>query len=366
MACVQALHVEGYLHRDIKSDNFLTRPKTKRYLDESDPDIPGIVLIDYGFVVPILSARSIDKLRYPRFRGTPEMASRRQLLQLPIGPSDDLESLGYTLLEMYHGKEIWSSSSLISKPICPESCDVALQNVNYEGHARKSKQNPETLSMPILVDDSNNKVNFNTRPFKSYPRFEHMILVPRNKTKTNKKMGKQDYSKNNFDGLGLSSRSSGVNTLDYHQIRNQKMHHGKNKTDEIDTKKRSATSISFTKEDLCAIAENRDAEWRQLADQGFIPPFLVSWLKYCRSLKFTDWPNYQYLRSLLNPSDPANRNLNIAKPYDFIQDLGENDKSHFEQKSANQCLNKISCKRKAPVDSAELFMVIQKQRVAEE
>lgn len=108
---LESLHELGHLHRDVKPEVrlsvmrrcFQTRSKNiyllqnfmmrRRHGREEE-----VVLIDYGLVQSI-EACSVDTGTW-KFCGTVPFASNRQLLGLPTGPADDLESLVYSIIVM--------------------------------------------------------------------------------------------------------------------------------------------------------------------------------------------------------------------------------------------------------------------------
>ncbi|KAI8104432.1 hypothetical protein M9434_002988 [Picochlorum sp. BPE23] len=87
---LESLHELGHLHRDVKPENFMIRRRQGREEE--------VVLIDYGLVQSI-EACSVDTGSW-KFCGTVPFASDRQLLGLPTGPADDLESLVYSIIVM--------------------------------------------------------------------------------------------------------------------------------------------------------------------------------------------------------------------------------------------------------------------------
>jgi hypothetical protein len=92
---LEALHGAGFIHRDVKLENFATR--------RAAAAAPAVVLLDFGGALP-WERDAAGRLRVPRSRGfvgTPDYASLRQLAGARLGLSDDLESLGYALLALY-------------------------------------------------------------------------------------------------------------------------------------------------------------------------------------------------------------------------------------------------------------------------
>ncbi len=141
LKALEGLHAEGYVHRDVKLENFAVRKcrSTNEY---------QVCCLDFGLILPYKvfppEGDKIDYLqyigelflflkseRYPLQRykekcrqltelvliillfspffllGTLEYSSERQLQDYMVGPADDLESLGYSILELYIGEPWW-------------------------------------------------------------------------------------------------------------------------------------------------------------------------------------------------------------------------------------------------------------------
>ncbi|KAJ5070890.1 tau-tubulin kinase 1 [Anaeramoeba ignava] len=103
ISSIEDIHEIGYIHRDIKSSNFLIRkhpvPENKKFL----------VLIDFG-----LARKFVDNENNPRpsrgnvgFRGTARYASIDSHEGNDLGRKDDLWSLFYVLIEFAQGELPW-------------------------------------------------------------------------------------------------------------------------------------------------------------------------------------------------------------------------------------------------------------------
>ena len=70
----------------------------------------------------------------------------------------------------------------------------------------------------------------------------------------------------------------------------------------------------FSREQLSSMAAKREAQWEGLCQRGRIPPFLVNWHRYVRSLKPFDTPSYDWLFHVLQHSQdmPGKRNRESA------------------------------------------------------
>ena len=96
LRALESIHAYGLIHRDVKTANFCFRDHRGR--DDE------VCIIDFGFC----RDRDPDPERIREsFVGTPDYASHRALRGLPQRPQDDLESLGYTFLELYLGELPW-------------------------------------------------------------------------------------------------------------------------------------------------------------------------------------------------------------------------------------------------------------------
>jgi serine/threonine protein kinase len=95
---IEQFHNRGFVHRDIKPDNFLT-----------GPDGHGIFLIDFGLSKYVLDAdgRHIPPSRGKCLTGTPRYASIANHRGREQGRRDDLESLGFVLLYLLRGSLPW-------------------------------------------------------------------------------------------------------------------------------------------------------------------------------------------------------------------------------------------------------------------
>jgi serine/threonine protein kinase len=91
---IEFLHEEGYIHRDIKPDNFLTGIGKNKYI---------VYLADFGL------AKRNKEIYNERagFEGTPHYASLNTHLGISQSRRDDMESIGYVLMELLSGSQPW-------------------------------------------------------------------------------------------------------------------------------------------------------------------------------------------------------------------------------------------------------------------
>ena len=117
--CIRALHDKGWVHRDIKSSNFVLA-------DESVPlDSPRLRLcvIDFGLSRQLIGSGAeqegglaagthVAERASCEFRGSPIYASVNAHLRKDLGRRDDLWSLLYTTAELLRGSLPWRADCL--------------------------------------------------------------------------------------------------------------------------------------------------------------------------------------------------------------------------------------------------------------
>ncbi|KAG2430221.1 hypothetical protein HXX76_010320 [Chlamydomonas incerta] len=104
LTILQALHTRGYVHGDIKPENFLLGPpdtnRSKR-----------LYLVDLGLAMKYRDGRYGGHVKYDQrpddFRGTVRYASVHAHLGRTSSRRDDLESLAYTLIFLLKGRLPW-------------------------------------------------------------------------------------------------------------------------------------------------------------------------------------------------------------------------------------------------------------------
>ncbi|KAA6394660.1 MAG: putative protein serine/threonine kinase [Streblomastix strix] len=102
---LQELHKAGFVHRDVKPDNFV--------IGNSLETAGTIYLIDFGLCKQLNKKDGlIIKPTAPgSFRGTMRYASPNAHKHIELGRQDDLISLLYMMIEFYAGKLPWSSQT---------------------------------------------------------------------------------------------------------------------------------------------------------------------------------------------------------------------------------------------------------------
>jgi len=99
MEIMHYIHEMGYIHRDIKPDNFVIDRKEKEKL----------YCIDFGLAKKYIkkNKQHIEQNETGKFCGTARYASRTAHLCLDQSRKDDMESIGYLLIYLYKGKLPW-------------------------------------------------------------------------------------------------------------------------------------------------------------------------------------------------------------------------------------------------------------------
>mmetsp|Transcript_917 Transcript_917/g.1380 ORF Transcript_917/g.1380 Transcript_917/m.1380 type:complete len:725 (+) Transcript_917:192-2366(+) len=104
LSILQALHLKGYVHGDVKPENFLLGPA-------GTPKEKKLYLVDLGLAVRWKERGSLAHVKYDQkpddFRGTVRYASVHAHLGRATSRRDDLESLAYTLLFLLKGRLPW-------------------------------------------------------------------------------------------------------------------------------------------------------------------------------------------------------------------------------------------------------------------
>ncbi|XP_033245988.1 casein kinase I isoform X2 [Drosophila miranda] len=108
LARLECVHQNGYIHRDIKPDNFLMGLDGQRC---------QVYLIDFGLAKKFYDPHSGKHIEYCQKRelvGTPRYSSARSHFA-EQGRRDDLESLGYMLIYFRRGRLPWQGIRAVNK-----------------------------------------------------------------------------------------------------------------------------------------------------------------------------------------------------------------------------------------------------------
>ena len=102
---LEFLHTKGFIHCDIKPENFALG------LDNKDNKNLTVYLIDFGLSEPYINLKTKEhkQLKEKRGRkGTMDYCSINSHLELSLSRRDDLESLAYCLIFLWSGQLPWS------------------------------------------------------------------------------------------------------------------------------------------------------------------------------------------------------------------------------------------------------------------
>ena len=111
---IEFIHTFGFIHCDIKPDNFVLDLSSKddNKSKDKEKDNPVVYLIDYGLAEPYINLKTKKHKQLKEkqgLKGTIEFCSINSHMGLSLSRRDDLESLAYCLIFMYLGKLPWSS-----------------------------------------------------------------------------------------------------------------------------------------------------------------------------------------------------------------------------------------------------------------
>ena len=115
---IEFLHSYGFIHCDIKPDNFVLGLKQEKNMKDIDKNNFTLYLIDYGLAEPYMNLKT-KVHKKPKenqgHKGTIDFCSINSHMGLSLSRRDDLESLAYCLIYLYLGKLPWTSSRSIGK-----------------------------------------------------------------------------------------------------------------------------------------------------------------------------------------------------------------------------------------------------------
>ncbi|XP_027349011.1 casein kinase 1-like protein HD16 [Abrus precatorius] len=103
LSILEKMHSRGYVHGDVKPENFLCQPAT--------PQEKKLFHVDLGLATKWRDSSSGQHVDYDQrpdmFRGTVRYASVHAHLGRTASRRDDLESLAYTLIFLHKGRLPW-------------------------------------------------------------------------------------------------------------------------------------------------------------------------------------------------------------------------------------------------------------------
>lgn len=120
---MESVHGKGYVHRDVKPENFVVGRGTKGDL---------AYLIDYGLAKKFRDLETRKHIPYKngkKFTGTARYASISNHLGIEQGRRDDLESLAFTLIYLAKGKLPWQGAKNGKKQTKFEK--ILIQKMDY-------------------------------------------------------------------------------------------------------------------------------------------------------------------------------------------------------------------------------------------
>jgi serine/threonine protein kinase len=87
LECLRQMHEKGYIHQDVKPDNFMISLRDHK-----------VRILDMGLVMEYMRDGGHKALGRYGFQGTPHYGSMSGLKGYTLSRRDDLEQLGYTIM----------------------------------------------------------------------------------------------------------------------------------------------------------------------------------------------------------------------------------------------------------------------------
>ena len=111
LTIVEEIHARGIIHRDLKPANFLLKTNARQ--------ISELYLIDFGLAKCFLDEKSrhVTIKTNEQIVGTIRYMSLNTHHGLTASRRDDLESIGYILLFLYHGQLSWQNQDSVSQVV---------------------------------------------------------------------------------------------------------------------------------------------------------------------------------------------------------------------------------------------------------
>lgn len=159
LASIRDLHYCGYIHRDIKPDNFAIGR-------EADKNLHTVYILDFKFSRKYRSEGKDLRLQREQaaFRGTPRYASITALSMKEQSRKDDLESWWYMVVEFMIGQLPWQDM----KPTQLEEIKHMKKQVRIKQNLKKFlKDTPEEYMTNIIL-------YIDTLHYNSIPDYDHI------------------------------------------------------------------------------------------------------------------------------------------------------------------------------------------------
>ena len=96
LECLKQIHKAGYIHQDVKPDNFMLSLKNDH----------RVRILDMGLVMEYMRDGAHKSLGRYGFQGTPRFGSMSGLDGYTLSRRDDLESMGYSIMHLIDKEHI--------------------------------------------------------------------------------------------------------------------------------------------------------------------------------------------------------------------------------------------------------------------
>ena len=161
---IEFLHSYGFIHCDIKPDNFVLGLKQEKNMKDIDKNNFTLYLIDYGLAEPYMNLKT-KVHKKPKenqgHKGTIDFCSINSHMGLSLSRRDDLESLAYCLIYLYLGKLPWTSSRSIGK----SKENILNAKIEFSSICKQLKNIDKNL---VKILDYVSKLQFEEKPNYQY------------------------------------------------------------------------------------------------------------------------------------------------------------------------------------------------------
>ena len=166
---IEFLHSYGFIHCDIKPDNFVLGLKQEKNMKDIDKNNFTLYLIDYGLAEPYMNLKT-KVHKKPKenqgHKGTIDFCSINSHMGLSLSRRDDLESLAYCLIYLYLGKLPWTSSRSIGK----SKENILNAKIEFSSICKQLKNIDKNL---VKILDYVSKLQFEEKP--NYQHIKELI-----------------------------------------------------------------------------------------------------------------------------------------------------------------------------------------------